>query len=60
MSQLGVSVTASGLVGVPSLILLGQSGLPGPLGLIVAGVLQICRLMRSVVRSSALSSLGAG
>ena len=54
MLLLDVSVSHSDQVNVLSLILLGQCGLPGPFGLITAGALLICRLVRSL--ASLLSS----
>jgi len=56
---LDVSVSRSGRVDVLSSILLGQCRLPGPFGSITAGVLLICRLVRSAASSLASSSLAA-
>ena len=56
MWLLGVSVSRSGQVDVLSSILLGQCGLPGPFGSITAGVLLICRLVRSSANSLSSSS----
>ena len=59
MPLLGVSASRSDQMDVLSSILLGQSGLPGPFGSITAGVLLICKLVRSSARSLSLSSFAA-